>query len=286
VSDSSAAHNLQSFADCKLETLNACPLCDSPQIAATPLKAPPPFGLMQCANCAILFVSPRPVNEKMKDTYDEWYAPRETDKPPERQVARGKRHARRLQQYAAKPGRLLDIGAGDGYLLHAAKEMGWQVEGLEFSVPRIQRAKRWFGIDLERKDIFEAPYEKNSFDAITMFQLIEHVHDPRAIIQRSQELLKPGGLLAMSTPNVLTYRKKARGVETWKIPIHLFFFSPRTLVESVEKCGFTVVRRSLKRFAKAEKLLDWQPWESSGLVSRMTCDLLTPFGLNLIARKN
>jgi 2-polyprenyl-3-methyl-5-hydroxy-6-metoxy-1,4-benzoquinol methylase/rRNA maturation protein Nop10 len=285
-SNSTAPHALQSFADCKLETLAACPLCDAASHSDTPVAAPPPFGLRQCGACGIVFVSPRPANESMKDTYDEYYEPRESPAPPARQVQRGKRHARRLTQFAGTPGRLLDVGAGDGYLVHAAKELGWNVEGLEFSVPRIQRAKRWFDVDLQRHDLFEAPFEKQSFDALTMFQLIEHVHDPRALIQRAGELLRPGGLLAMSTPNVLTYRRKKRGVETWKIPIHLFFFSPRTLVELVERCGFTVVRRSLKRFAQAEKLLGWQPWDDTSLIARSTCDLLTPFGLHLVARKN
>lgn len=286
MSQSPAPHALNSFAECRLETLSACPLCANASIAPAPLEAPVPFGLKQCSACGILFVSPRPVNEGMKDTYDEYYEPRESAAPPERQVRRGVRHARRIHKYAGKPGRLLDVGAGDGYLVHAAKEIGWQAEGLEFSVPRIQRAKRWFNIDLQRHDIFEAPFAPGSFDALTMFQLIEHVHDPVAIIRRAHELLKPGGILAMSTPNVLTYRRKKRGVETWKIPIHLFFFSPRTLVEVVEKNGFTVARKALKRFARAEKMLGWQPWDSNGLVSRLSCDLLTPFGLHLVARKN
>lgn len=186
---------------------------------------------------------------------------------------------------APAPGRLLDVGAGDGYFLNAARAGGWQVEGLELSQPRIARAQEWFGLALRCCELRAAPFPPASFDAVSMLQLLEHLHDPRAALTCARELLRPGGLVILSTPNVLAYARKSRAVNSWRIPRHLFFFSPRTLVGGVERAGFTVLRRSLKFFAALEEQLGWQPWPATGPLARATRDLWTPFGLHLVARK-
>ena len=266
----------------RLETLDTCPLCDFRPVSPAPVQPDPPFGIQQCGKCGIVFLSPRPPIDDMKAYYDEYYEGQ--DQRNARQERRAERHVRRLMRFAGKPGRLLDVGAGDGYFLNAARNAGWQVEGLELSEPRVSHAREWFKLELRSVDLMQAPFEPHSFDALSMFQLIEHVHDPRAIFRKARELLRPGGLMLLSTPNVLAYARKDRDVNSWRIPRHLFFFSPRTLVRSVEAEGFTVLRRPLRFFAALEEQLGWQPWATSGPVSRVTRDLWTPFGLHLIAR--
>ncbi|HYF48029.1 MAG TPA: class I SAM-dependent methyltransferase [Planctomycetota bacterium] len=268
----------------KLEQVAACPLCDSSNVMLAPQQPDPPFGLMQCAACGGIFLSPRPRIDAMPAYYDDYYGGEQPEEPSARQIRRSRRHFKRLARHA-RPGRLLEVGAGDGYFLHAAKEAGWTVEGLELSTPRVERAKKWFGLNLSPQDLFSANLQPRTYDAMAMFQLIEHVHDPRGIIRKSHELLKPGGLLMMSTPNVLAYARKNRDVNSWRIPRHLFFFSPRTLVRTVEKAGFTVLRRGLKFHAAVEERLGWHPWQTSSLLGGAARDLWTPFGLHVIARK-
>jgi len=268
----------------RLESVAACPLCDSATVMVAPVQPNPPFGLMQCASCGGIFLSPRPHIDAMPAYYDDFYGGEQPDKPSERQIRRSRRHFRRLARHA-RAGRLLEVGAGDGYFLNAARDAGWTVEGLELSSPRVERAKKWFGIDLAPRDLFTARLEPGTYDAVAMFQLIEHVHDPRGILRRSHELLRPGGILMMSTPNVLAYGRKNRDVNSWRIPRHLFFFTPKTLVRTVENSGFDVLRRSLKLHAAIEERLGWQPWPSSSLLGGVTRDLWTPFGLHVIARK-
>jgi 2-polyprenyl-3-methyl-5-hydroxy-6-metoxy-1,4-benzoquinol methylase len=186
---------------------------------------------------------------------------------------------------APKPGRVLDVGAGDGYFLNAAQAAGWQVEGVELSAPRVARAREWFGLTLHSCDLASAPFAAGSFSAVTMLQLLEHLHDPAAVLRRGHELLQPGGLLLLSTPNVLAYARKQRGVDSWRIPRHLFFFSPRTLLQTVEAAGFRVLGHSLPLFSALEERLGWQPWPATAPLARATRDLWTPFGLHLLARK-
>jgi 2-polyprenyl-3-methyl-5-hydroxy-6-metoxy-1,4-benzoquinol methylase len=269
----------------RLENVAACPLCGSDTLHAAPQQPDPPFGIKQCRKCGFIFLSPRPPVDEMKSYYDSFYEDPDSAQRNPRQQNRAQRHIRRLIRHASKPGRLLEVGAGDGYFLHAAREAGWQVEGLELSEPRIARAKEWFQLSLHCKELSAAPFEPGSFDAISMFQLIEHVHDPKAILNKASSLLRPGGLLMISTPNVLAYARKNRGVNSWRIPRHLFFFTPKTLVRSVENAGFSVLRRPLKFFAALEEQLGWQPWENTASVSRVTRDLWTPFGLHMVAQK-
>ena len=266
-----------------LETLTACPLCGSPAITNGPDQPKPPFGLMYCQTCAGIFLSPRPRIEDMHNYYDEFYkGEREKSK---RQELRAKKHFRRLARTMPTAGDLLEVGAGDGYFLNAAKEAGWRVHGLELSQPRIEQAKRWFDIDLLPQDLLKADLKPASFDAIAMFQLIEHVHDPRAILKRVHELLKPGGVLVLSTPNVLAYGKKKRDVDHWLIPRHLFFFTPGSLVTNAESLGFEVLRSSLRLQSKLELKFGWKPWTSSRTLSGALRNLCTPFALRLVARK-
>jgi SAM-dependent methyltransferase len=269
--------------DC-LEVLKKCPLCDSGALSMTPVQPQPPFGLTQCNDCGLIFLSPRPPVDQMKAFYDSIYDDESKDVKSQRQMTRAQRHIRRLSRYISPPGRVLEVGAGDGYFLNAAREAGWQVDGMDLAQPRVERAKKWFNISLHNCDLLSAPFEPGTFNVMSMFQLIEHVHDPRAIFMKAHQLLKPGGILMLSTPNVLAYSRKKRDVNSWVIPRHLFFFSPKTLVRCAEICGFKVVRRPLKFIAAVEERLNWTPWPS-GPVSRLTRDLWTPFGLNLIAKK-
>lgn len=220
----------------------------------------------------------------MKSYYDSLYGNSAGQRSP-RQERRARRHLARLRHYAPVPGRLLELGAGDGYFLNMARTAGWQVEGLELAQPRVQRAKEWFGLALHCCELSAAPFAPESFDAIGMMQLLEHLHDPRGALQGARRLLRSGGLLLLSSPNVLAYGRKRREVGSWQIPQHLFFFSPRTLVDAVQRAGFAVVRRRLKVFAALEKRFGWEPWPTAAPLVRATRDLCAPFGLYLVARK-
>jgi 2-polyprenyl-3-methyl-5-hydroxy-6-metoxy-1,4-benzoquinol methylase len=218
----------------------------------------------------------------MSAYYESFYERDETT-PNARQQSRANRHFRRLRKMRPNPGCLLEVGAGDGYFLHAAKNAGWSVSGVELSAPRVQRAKQWFDLDLTLGNLSDASFAPASFDAAALFQLMEHVHDPRSILERVRTLLKPGGLLLISTPNVLAYVRKGRSVDTWRIPRHLFFFSPRTLVRLVEDCGFRPLGARIRLQVAAETRLNWQPWHKTKALSGFMRDLWTPFGLRLTA---
>jgi SAM-dependent methyltransferase len=140
-------------------------------------------------------------------------------------------------------GRLLDVGCGKGRFLAAARDAGWQVLGVEFSPTSAAAARLAHGVDVVSGDFLEAPLE-GDFDVITMWHVLEHLPDPAAAIGRAAELLRPGGRLVVSVPNVDSLQARLGG-ERWfhlDLPRHLFHFGPRSLSAMVGRAGFHVTR--------------------------------------------
>jgi SAM-dependent methyltransferase len=129
------------------------------------------------------------------------------------------------------PGRILDVGCGAGEFLHRMQGLGWSVAGLDFDVKAIENAKARFGLDLMHSDLAGANFPDNSFDAVTMNHVIEHVPDPVALLVEIKRVLKPGGRLVATTPNIKSWGHEKfqtcwRGLEP---PRHLQIFSVNAL---------------------------------------------------------
>ena len=99
------------------------------------------------------------------------------------------------------PGRLLDIGCSTGAFLNAAQKEGWAPEGLELELPSIEIAQKHH-LTVHQATLHEKNFLKDSFSAITMWGVLEHLSDPKAIVQEIYRILKPGGVFAFSTPNI------------------------------------------------------------------------------------
>ncbi len=269
----------------ELETLSQCPLCASARISPAPVRAPEPYGFVLCADCGGVFLSPRLTLAGLQRLYDAHYGEHGNPRPDEQHASRARRHVQRLRSVAPAPGRVLDLGAGDGHFLKEARDIGWQVEGIELSEPRLRRAREMFGLVLTAADLATVEFPAASFDAITMFQLIEHLHTPRPVLERLHRFLRPGGVLLVSTPNILAHARKGRGAAKWGMPYHVLFFTPRSLVRTLESAGFEVLSAKMKLHAALETKLGWRAWPGSPRLVEVGRDLLTPFGLSLAARK-
>jgi SAM-dependent methyltransferase len=136
---------------------------------------------------------------------------------------------------------LLDVGCGFGAFLEAAKSVGWRVFGVEVAFGPASIAAR-------HHDVFygllsDAPYEPNSFDVIRLNNVIEHVSSPRMLLRDIRRLLRPGGLLFISTPNVSSFTAALQGAR-WRYvqgENHIYLFSLRTIGKLLESSGFKVV---------------------------------------------
>lgn len=131
---------------------------------------------------------------------------------------------------ACAPGRrLLDVGCGEGQLVSVACERGWDAHGIDLSRSAVAIC-RSFDVSASCTDLFSDELRPASHDVVTMIELVEHVEDPTAFLRRAAELLVPGGLLHLTTPNFGSLGRRLLGAD-WRIVSgeHLTYFEPRTL---------------------------------------------------------
>lgn len=138
--------------------------------------------------------------------------------------------------------RLLDLGCGSGAFLQLAAGAGWDVVGVDFDVKAVDVARRG-GLDIRVGGVEVLDPATERFDVITMSHVIEHVHRPLEVLQGCYELLHPGGLLWIETPNIAStghviYRENWRGLEP---PRHLVLFSQQSLHSALTKTGFAEI---------------------------------------------
>jgi len=142
----------------------------------------------------------------------------------------------------SRKGRLLDVGYGSGFFLSTMQDLGWEVLGIEPDVQAANIAKEQFKVPVIVSTLEEVRLPASSFDAITMNHVIEHVPDPLGVLKECQRLLKPNGILVVTTPNFGSlghrlFRQRWRGLE---VPRHFYLFRTRTMLMIAEKAGFFV----------------------------------------------
>lgn len=140
-------------------------------------------------------------------------------------------------------GRLLEIGCGSGRMLKDMETLGWQAEGIDFDAEAVRNSRRK-GLIVHEGRLEERQYPDNSFDAITMSHLIEHVADPKSLLNECHRILRPGGCLVVVTPNCQSlghriYKRNWRGLEP---PRHLHIFSRQSLAALARTAGFRGIR--------------------------------------------
>ncbi len=159
-----------------------------------------------------------------------------------------------LEQFA-EPGRLLDMGCGDGHLLRTAHARGWSGAGVDV-VDTPGQATLPDTIDFHRCELRDAPFETGSFDAMTLAQVLEHLPDPHATLVQSTRLLRAGGVLAIGVPNpealphtlrnLYHFCRGRLGATSYSAdlhpPQHLYAFPRKTLLGALEGLGYEILR--------------------------------------------
>jgi SAM-dependent methyltransferase len=227
---------------------NLCGSSTSDQVAALDDS----WRLVRCAQCGLVFVNPRPTQADLVAGYKQWGSSED-----EAEMSRIRsstmpalRHERnRIVRSNGQRGSLLDVGSGGGFFLNMMKEAGWNVLGVEPSENLANFATREFGVDTAVGTIESASLPENAFDVVTMWYLLEHVTDPRSVVDRARSLLRDDGLLILRVPNFtfalpfLFLRKLGfdfSDLGVFSTPWHLYFFDRDTMHRLMESCGFRV----------------------------------------------
>lgn len=163
-----------------------------------------------------------------------------------------------LKRFRITPGRALDIGCAYGYFLHLLSKAGWKVEGVEPSPSLVQRAKQNYGLELRNTIFNPQEFPAQSFQLVTLFDVIEHLRQPGAVLQGIRQVMVPGGHLLMKVPNwnSLTSRACAWSyfasfgritgpaemlTQAQHSYPHVAYFTKKTLRRLIEVNGFKVV---------------------------------------------
>jgi len=135
---------------------------------------------------------------------------------------------------------LLDVGCGKGDFMTRMHRQGWQVEGLEVDADAVKYARSISGLSVHLGSLENIRFPDNTFDVITSNHVIEHVHDPIALIRECLRILKPGGRLVLATPNMESFGHQIfeRNWSHLDPPRHLQLFTMKTLRECAVRAGF------------------------------------------------
>lgn len=140
--------------------------------------------------------------------------------------------------------RTLDVGCGFGFFLYSVKEYFRNVGGVEISEKAADFVERELGIEVFRGDIYQANFPAKSFDVVTMWEVLEHLLDPRGRLAEMNRILEDDGILALSTPNLAGLGARLFK-ERWFnfVPTqHLYYFEANTLSEMLRVSGFEVIK--------------------------------------------
>ena len=220
-----------------------CELCGSDQhrpVAARTdlfLGGDTVFSMVECLGCGAIYQHPRPTPAAMGQFYPsdyQQYTPSVQTESWLRRIDRRYGLRKRCQVITrhVTHGRLLDVGCATGdFLSEMKRQPGWTVTGIEPSVFAARYAQRSVGVPVISGTLNDAPFASSSFDAITMWDVLEHVYDPRAVIAEAARLLRPGGVLVVNHPNLDSIDRRIFG-RLWlgyELPRHLHLFPTELL---------------------------------------------------------
>jgi 2-polyprenyl-3-methyl-5-hydroxy-6-metoxy-1,4-benzoquinol methylase len=214
--------------------------------------------VVKCNNCGLMYANPQTtfdisgkvalnldkvdMESVMKDM--ETYSP-ETSQYLKKQYVHQRDFLKIFNFFKNKPkGKFLEIGSYAGVLLASAKEMGWDVLGIEPEhLPRVYSELK-FGLKVLSGSFEGEDLPNNSFDVVLSTHVIEHIYDPKVFIQKAYDVLKPKGILILETPTYdsLTFRLLKHRERSVRCPGHIYFFTKKSLKELVESCGFKTVK--------------------------------------------
>ncbi len=205
----------------------------------------------RCRHCGLVFLHPQPSAAFLSEHYQHYLPAEEPAVATWQRLMQPvmARSAALLEEHSARPGRLLDVGCGYGFFLKTMAERGWQVEGIEISATGRGYASHTLGLEVSAQPLPRLDWAEAQFDVITLFYVIEHVAEPRAVLTEVRRLLRPGGLVLLrwphSTPLVRLLRPWAQSLKLYQAPSHLFDFAPRTIARLLADLGFEGIQTTI-----------------------------------------
>jgi len=211
------------------------------------------FTVVECRQCGLGFVNPRPAFEEMWKYYPQEYYHDEFVSHRAYHLGRYARQAGYLREIDERPEprSLLDVGCANGDFPRFMKARGWHVEGVEVS----SSSQPITDFKVYPQQLPDIPVREPVYDAVTAWAVLEHVHDPMGYFRKASEVLKAHGLLVFQVPNFDSLASRHLFLED--IPRHLFFYSKRTVQRYLDETGFTLLKAHFGKDIFVQPSYNW-----------------------------
>lgn len=213
------------------------------------LNIPGEWDLYKCTNCGLIFIWPQPDWNELSLHYPKEYHGYITSKSRLLNIFRKYGLAKRtksIQNFKSSNGILLDIGCASGdFLEEFRNKTGWEVIGIEIIEDAVKVAQEK-KITIIKNDLISANLKENTYDVITLWDVLEHLPDPSAVLIECNRILKDDGLLVIKTPDPSGIEASMFG-KYWvgyEAPQHLFIFPRNVLINFLEKTDFRIKKLS------------------------------------------
>ena len=227
----------------------ACLLCGSTNLAPL-LEASDPragdagfrFLIAKCNRCGLCFTNPRPDLVSIKRFYPaDYHSYRAKPDGMNERIRKTDPIGKLLPVQGSA--RLLDFGCGAGDFLRRMHALGWNVTGLDMAEPAVARIRDQYGLPAHVGTLPSPLWSGACFEAITMWQSLEHVHQPLEVLRAAYRLLTTGGRLLVAAPNFDGFASRWFGASWYglDLPRHLTHFTPQTLRMMLGRAGFECV---------------------------------------------
>ena len=223
----------------------ACQVCGGADITVYHRDAS--ATLYQCCACAFVFLHPIPDAAAQAALYAAHGIGARYFPKADRKLARARGRVRQLQRFAPG-GRFLDAGCNGGFMGEAARLAGFRAVGVEPDEPSVAWARQHFPANpyfVATLEDFADSRRTDPFDAVYCSEVIEHAPDGNRFAAALARVVKPGGALYLTTPDILHWRRpKLEQWDAYKPPEHCLYFGPRNLTMLLARHGLTVVHRA------------------------------------------
>ncbi len=236
-----------------------CTLCDS--TTSLEIMKKDGFSIVECSNCQLVYVNPRLKKELYLESYmSHNYGHVINELALSSHEYRKKRFGQERVEFIEcyldlnLKKELLDIGSASGFFMEAAAERGWSCTGIELSQVALDFSRKR-GNNVLSQPLENLDFQRNAFSVVTMFDVLEHLHNPDQTLQIIGKILQPGGLLYIYVPNWNSASRLLIGQDSHFIwpTHHLTYFTPKTISLFLQKYGFEIV-------AMETNGLDFEDW--------------------------
>jgi len=248
------------------------------------------FTLSKCSKCSLVYLTPRPDQAELEAHYPGSYEAYDPNLENYRGVKqlRGSEtlmlQVKYVEKFQPGLGKLLDVGCATGRFLIVARSSGWEVMGLEIIDKAAQIGRDHFQLNIISSQLERTHLPENSFDVVTLWDVLEHMPSPRKAFEKIISLLRPGGYVFFSIPNLDSFDRKLFGDDWigWDPPRHFYLFNQTTIRRLLDETGYQLLdhrclsggkgafylslektmqkRRSLRRILKFYPLISLLLW--------------------------